>query len=65
LVKSGAGYGLLPARVAALEGSKELSRVNGSLPEFKDKIALVYRADLGRTAAAKYLVREIQDSRFE
>ena len=56
LVSEGAGFGLLPDRVAALEGNRDLAPVDLSLPEFSDRICLIFRRDAMRTAASKYVL---------
>lgn len=61
LVKRGAGYGLLPERVALLEGDDKLCKVNSRLPQHRDQICLVFRSDSLRTAAVKRVISEIQE----
>ena len=58
LVLSGAGIGIIPTRVVGNE-IKKLEKLD-SLPKFTDRICLVYRADLQKSQAARFLSREIQ-----
>lgn len=53
LAASGAGYGILPARVA---GSASLQWVDPELPVFSDEIFLVYRKEVMGSLAGKTLV---------
>lgn len=55
LVKNGVGYGFLPSRIVSLEGISSFQKVDSSLPEFKDRICLIYRSDVERTKAFKVL----------
>jgi DNA-binding transcriptional LysR family regulator len=59
---AGAGYVLLPDRVAASGKKEGLQKVNTQFPEFTDKVCLVYRADTLKSAAGKYLIGEIKKS---
>lgn len=52
LALAGVGVALLPRRVAAYGQRGKLVRLDPDLPFFPDKISLIYRADLHRTAAA-------------
>ncbi len=60
LVSAGAGIGIIPSRVALRHPEQNLMRVKGKTPEFKDKICLVYRADVQRSKAAKELAKKIE-----
>jgi LysR family transcriptional regulator, cell division regulator len=51
---AGAGYVLLPGRVA--EQHDTLERVDPTLPEFADQICIVYRADALQSRAGKLVV---------
>jgi DNA-binding transcriptional LysR family regulator len=55
LVLSGAGIGVLPERIAKLDGS-ELELVDSSLPVQQDEIYMIYRMDTLRSVAGKALI---------
>lgn len=63
LVKSillaGVGVGLLPRRVAAYGHEGKLVRLHPELPNFSDKIFLVYRSDMHKTKSAVALKDEL------
>jgi DNA-binding transcriptional LysR family regulator len=56
LVASGAGIGILPARVAMKDKGLKLRPVDGKLPKFQDRCSLIYRADLPKTPSMRALV---------
>ena len=56
MVAAGAGYGVLPARVANCEPGVKLSVVDAKLPSFKDQLFLAYRKDVMTSRAAKTLI---------
>ncbi|MCO4792072.1 MAG: LysR family transcriptional regulator [Bacteriovoracaceae bacterium] len=58
LTSMGAGIGILPTRVAELEGNS-LRPLDGGYPSFKDSICLVYRSDFLKSNAAKTMTRHI------
>lgn len=61
LVASGAGIGILPARVASRETSiVPIKTPKFRTPFYKDRIALIYRGDRQRSKAARTLSREIE-----
>jgi len=62
LTAAGVGIGILPKRVATRHLSKRLKPVNEQLPIFKDKICLVYRADLQKTAGSQTIMDAIKRS---
>ena len=55
LVLEGIGVGILPRRVAGYGAGKGLSRLHPQLPNFPDRIHLVFRGDLHRTRGATRL----------
>ncbi len=55
LATEGIGVGILPRRVAAYGAGKGLSRLHPQLPNYPDRIHLVFRADLHRTRGATRL----------
>ncbi|WP_394827817.1 LysR family transcriptional regulator [Pendulispora albinea] len=55
LVTSGAGFGILPSRVARCGSGPRLHPVGG-MPSFHDEIYLIYRADALASRAGKALV---------
>lgn len=55
LVASGAGYGILPARVAACEHGAGLRPVDPKIPAFPDQLFLVWRKDAMASCAGKAL----------
>jgi DNA-binding transcriptional LysR family regulator len=57
LVTSGAGYGILPKRVACSEGASTLEIVDPNLPVFRDRICLVYRKEVMASPSGKVLVQ--------
>ena len=58
LTQSGAGVGILPTRlVKAIAPS--LRRM-AALPSYKDEIAFVYRVDLPKTAASRFVIDQIR-----
>lgn len=61
LVASGAGYGILPSRVAHCEPGTKLVTVDVKLPVFKDQLFLAYRKEVMASRAAKTLVEICQD----
>lgn len=56
LVESGAGVGILPTRVAENHHFKLFGK---DLPNFNDRICLVYRADMPKTYANRLIVEAI------
>jgi DNA-binding transcriptional LysR family regulator len=57
LVMSGAGVGILPARVATAGSSAvELKRLPGTWPSFQDKIFLIYKPHFTKTALGRTVV---------
>jgi LysR family transcriptional regulator, cell division regulator len=56
MVSTGAGYGILPSRVAHCEPGLKLSVADISLPIFKDQIFLAYRKEAMTSCAAKMLI---------
>lgn len=60
LVRSGAGVGILPARVALKDKSHKLKTLSKELPIFTDKICLIYRMDSQKTATFKLIIEEIK-----
>lgn len=62
LTASGAGVGILPSRVAKRRAEAQLVPMEGGLPEFKDKICLVYRADAQKSKGSKILIEAIKKS---
>lgn len=56
LVKSGAGVGILPTRVAQIHNFKLF---NKDYPNYNDRICLVYRADMPKTYANRLIVEAI------
>ncbi len=59
LALAGIGPALLPRRIAAHRSPHQLRRLHHGLPVFEDTIHLVFRADLHRTHATKYLKDEL------
>jgi DNA-binding transcriptional LysR family regulator len=62
LTESGVGVGILPSRVAALAQPK-LSIYKADAPKFPDRICLVYRPELRRTAGGRQLVEGLKAGR--
>ena len=62
MTRSGVGVGLLPQRVALKNASYDLKPLDKSLPIFKDKICLVYRADTQKTMASKIIIDAIKNA---
>lgn len=62
LTKSGAGVGIIPRRVATQIKDHGLKVLNDSLPLYKDKICLVYRADAQKTMGADIIIRAIKQA---
>lgn len=62
LTASGAGVGILPGRVATRIPSQKLRPLEGSLPVFKDKICLIYRADAQKTYGSRMIIDAIKTS---
>lgn len=60
LTVNGAGIGVLPTRVATRLKGNPLQKVSDSMPSFKDKICLVYRADSQRTKGRDIIVDSIR-----
>lgn len=56
LTAAGAGAGILPGRVAANYAGSTVAPYERGGPAFKDVIALVYRADMQKSVAAKTIV---------
>ena len=56
MAASGAGYGVLPSRVANCEPGTTLNIVDIKLPHFKDELYLAYRKDVMTSRAAKTLI---------
>lgn len=62
LTFQGAGVGVLPTRVANRHPSFKLKPLYGAKgPSFKDRICLVYRADLPKTKSRQIIVQAIRD----
>ncbi|HTL13130.1 MAG TPA: LysR family transcriptional regulator [Bdellovibrionota bacterium] len=61
LVASGCGVGVLPTRVARRLSSLRLKPLGEGSPSFKDRICLVYRADLQRSEAARYMGKRLEE----
>jgi len=64
LVSAGAGFALLPDRVAGLRLNEGLTKVDPRLSEYRDQVCLVYRADSMRTGGAKALITAIRECSF-
>ncbi|MEM7646235.1 MAG: LysR family transcriptional regulator [Pseudomonadota bacterium] len=60
LTSQGAGIGILPSRVATRHKSFGLKSLSDSLPVFKDKICLVYRADSQKTKGREKIIEAIK-----
>jgi DNA-binding transcriptional LysR family regulator len=66
LVRSGAGYGILPSLVVKNEAhGAPLSAIEGKLPIFKDQLFLAYRKEGMTSRAAKMLIEIGKSIRFE
>ncbi|UXR65302.1 LysR family transcriptional regulator [Bdellovibrio bacteriovorus] len=61
MVASGAGYGVLPTRVAQSEGGHQLTVVDAKLPAFKDELFVAYRKEVMTSRAAKTLIEIAKD----
>lgn len=59
------GAALLPRRIAAYSHPGELRRLCGALPMFRDEIVLLYRADLPKTRAARFVKDALLQSASE
>ena len=57
-VSRGLGVGILPATIALKNDDDKLKRLN-HLPHFDEQICLIYRADMQRTQAAKFIKDKI------
>ena len=62
LITSGTGIGILPSRVATRRKDNKLVKLKEKLPTFKDKIYLVYRQDLQKTKASRFIIDTIKES---
>jgi len=60
LASTGMGIGVLPRRVAETFKSFKLKEFRQELPQYKDKIYLVYRQDQQKSFAAKTIVGQIR-----
>ncbi|MBP9707466.1 MAG: LysR family transcriptional regulator [Oligoflexales bacterium] len=60
LTLAGAGIGILPQRVAARVAGSRLICINKQWPTFKDRICLVYRADIQKTKATGVIISAIK-----
>jgi len=56
MVATGAGYGILPTRVANCEPAVKLSIVDVKLPSYKDQLFMIYRKEVMSSRAAKALI---------
>jgi DNA-binding transcriptional LysR family regulator len=56
LISSGAGVGILPSRVARLAEPKSLTPFREKNFKFFDKISLIYRSDLQKSAGSRLLI---------
>lgn len=65
LVASGAGIGILPARVAMRDPAMGLKPLTGKLPKFQDRCCLIYRADAHKSEASRKLTKWIGDKMKE
>ena len=61
LVASGAGIGILPARVAMRDSALGLKPLIGKLPKFQDRCCLIYRVDMHKTSASREMVKFISE----
>jgi DNA-binding transcriptional LysR family regulator len=59
LAVAGAGYALLPDRVALLRKKEGLAKVDAKLPEYTDQVFLAYRVDCMNSAAGKFLTKVV------
>ncbi len=65
LCSAGVGVGLLPSRVAARAQSKKpLQHYKKDWPRFEDRLCLVYRADLNKTASVRAIVLAISSMKL-
>jgi len=64
LTKSGVGVGLLPQRVALKNKSYNLKLLDKSLPCFKYKICLIYRADIQKTMTSRTIIDAIKAAKI-
>lgn len=60
LTAAGVGVGILPRCVATHMKTKKLKPLDERLPVFKDKICLVYRADVQTTQSSKMIIDAIK-----
>ncbi len=60
LVAKGTGVGILPTRVATREKSQSLREFSTKAPSFKDRICLVYRADLPKSKSRSVITESIR-----
>jgi DNA-binding transcriptional LysR family regulator len=65
LVASGAGIGILPARVAEREKGLQIKRVAPKGPTFHDKCCLIYRPDAHTSAAVRAVAQGIREALAE
>ncbi len=62
LVAKGAGVGILPTRVATRHRSFGLKELSAKSPTFKDKVCLVYRADMPRSKSREVITEAIRSA---
>ncbi len=62
LTASGLGVGVLPRRVALNSLKRPLKELPGKWPIFKDRICVVYRADLQRTLGSQVILNYIREN---
>ena len=60
LTASGTGIGILPKRVVTRMGATKIIPLEGPLPVFKDKICLVYRADVQKSKGSQTIIKAIR-----
>ncbi len=62
LVAKGAGVGILPTRVATRDKSHSLTEFSNKAPSFKDRICLVFRADLPKSKSRTVITESIRSA---
>lgn len=64
LTAAGVGIGILPKRVATRISSYQLKPLGSGMPTFKDRVCLVYRADMQKTQGAQTIIKAIRNSQI-
>ncbi len=64
LVREGCGVGILPERVALVEGKYKFHKMSAEAPVFKDRICLIFRAGAQNNLSARTIIDAIMKATY-